>query len=801
MFTSYLKVALRNASRRKGYAFINISGLAIGIACCILILTYIIAELNFDRFHENSNRIYRIGIDANVGGNEIYMPVSNPPTAPAILDNYPEVEAAVRLDPTSRKPVKYENRQFFEEDIFYADPSIFKIFTFPMTQGNPETALERAYTVVITEEIAEKYFGNESPLEQTLLFNNSDEYTITGVVENVPRNSHFTFDFLLSYETKYEMNRERMQEWFNFNEYTYLLLPPDHDPAALEAKFPAMIEKHMGQQLSALGGRIDFFLQPLTDIHLQSNLQGELEGNSDIAYVYTFAAIALFILLIACINFMNLATARSANRAKEVGMRKVMGADRRRLIKQFVGESLIYSFASLLIALAIVHAALPFFGEFAGRELRLDYLKMPWLIPGFILLAAVVGLIAGSYPAFFLSAFQPVNVLKGSLKAGAGSARFRNILVVSQFIISISLIIGTFLIQEQLSYMKNKRLGFQKEQIVTIPLMDENIRNSLEAIKSSLTSHNNVLSVSATSKVPGQQQMDLNAYIPEGYTLEETQLMYRINADADFVPTLGMEISAGRNFSEDFATDPQDAVLINEMAARKFGWEDPIGKTITQPAFSEADEVEVKTVVGVVKDFHFASLHKVIEPMFITNNIYYLNRLCVKISTEDVAGTMTFLAKKWQEIDPNRPFDYAFLDQSFDTHYRAEETLNEIFSYFTVLAIFIACLGLFGMASYSAEQRTREIGIRKVLGATVPGIVYILSREMILLLVFANIIAWPLAYLGLQNWLQNFAYAIDIGFFPFILSAALVFAVGFLTIAYQAIKAALTNPIDAIRYE
>ena len=801
MFKSYLKIAFRNVAKYKGYAFINIAGLAIGIACCILIITYILAELNYDRYHENADRIYRLGIDANVGGNEVYMPISNPPTAVVLLKDYPEVINAVRIDPTSRKPVKYGDKQFFENRIIYADASIFGVFTFPMISGDPQTALEKAYTVVITKATADKYFGSENPLGKTLTVNNQYDYTVTGIVENVPKNSHFTFDFLLSYETKYERNRERVETWFNFNEYTYLLLPENYNYRELEQKFPALIDQYMGPQLKAMGGRIDYFLQPLTEIHLNSNLQGEIGGNSDIAYVYTFAAIALFILLIACINFMNLATARSANRAKEVGLRKVMGAYRGRLIKQFIGESLIYSFIALAIGLMIVHAALPFFSEFAERELSLNYSEMPWLIPGFMLLALVVGLLAGSYPAFFLSAFQPVTVLKGSLKSGASNSRFRNVLVVSQFIISISLIIGTFLIQNQLNYMKNKRLGFKKEQIVVLPILDDQIRNSLNTIKEELKNHNGIVSVTASSKVPGEQQMDLNAYIPEGYNEDQTQLMYALNVDVDFIPTLEMEIMMGRNFSREFSTDPDASILINENAMKKFGWENPIGNTIPEPAFSDDDEIITKTVIGVVKDFHFASLHKVIEPMIIGNRSGYLNRLSIKIQSEGIAGTMAFIENKWRKLDPNRPFEYKFLDESFDSHYRAEEQLNNIFSYFTLLAIIIACLGLFGMASYTAEQRTKEIGIRKVLGASASGIVYLLSQEMIRLLIVANIIAWPLAYFLMQNWLENFAYQIDIGVLPFVLSAALVFGVGFITISYQSIKAALANPIDSIRYE
>ena len=799
MIKNYLRSALRNIKRHKGYAFINIAGLAIGMACCILILMYITTEFSYDKYHEKADRIFRLGMDATVGGSTVVAPISNVPSAPALVQDYPEVLDAVRIRTVSKRSVTYEDKVFYENGILYADNSLFQVFTFSLIKGDPSTALKLAYTIVLTRETAERYFGSENPLGKILNYNNQYDFTVTGVVENVPQNSHFTFDMLCSYETLYDLDREAMENWFNFMDYTYLLLPEGFDYKILENKFPALIEKYMGGMLKALGGEIKFFLQPLTSIHLHSNLENEIRANSSITYIYIFTAIGMFILCIACINFMNLATARSATRAKEVGLRKVVGAERKELIWQFLGESLIYSIFSLAIAILFVRLAMPFAESLSGRKMSLNIAEMPWLVPSFIGLVLLVAFVAGSYPALFLSAFRPAQVLKGNLKAGSAHSRLRSFLVVAQFIISICLIIGTGIILNQLRFMKNKNLGFEKENVLIIEVRDRSIRQSFDSIKAEIRKIPGVLSVSSASLVPGQEP-SVQPFIPEGYTEKQAQLMEVFRVDHDFFPTLGMEIVQGRNFSPEYGTDSRSAVIINETAAKRYNWENPIGKTIRVPS-DEVEKWETLTVVGVVRDFHRTSLHSVIAPQIIGNDPSSFDELAIRFNPENSDTTLSLIREKWKEVDPTRPFDFLYLDGLIDSQYGAEERLSDIFSAFSVFAVFIACLGLFGMASFAAEQRTKEIGIRKVLGASVPGIVVLLSRDFLKLIVAANIIAWPLAYFGMNKWLQNFAYKSGIGVWVFILTGVLAVGIALATVSYQSIKAALLNPVDAIKYE
>jgi putative ABC transport system permease protein len=802
MIGNYVKIALRNVRKHKGYALINIAGLAIGMACCILISIYILTELSYDKYHEKAHQIYRMGIDAKLGGNIIKLPITNAPVGPILVDDYPEVLNAVRLRRRDRIPVKYNDRLFYEDEILWADNSIFEIFTFPMIKGDPSTALEKAYTVVLTRSLAKKYFGDEEPLGKMLRLNNLDDYTVTGVVEEVPHNSHFTFDMLCSFETLYASKRLERDFWLNFNLYTYLLLPANYDHRQLEAKFPALVEKYMGQQLKAMGGEIKYFLQPLSRIYLYSHMENEIAATGDIRNVYIFSAIALFILFIACINFMNLATARSAIRAKEVGMRKVIGARKSELIRQFMGESLVYSLIALVLGLFLVQMALPFFRSISGIELRFSLSGAGWMIPGLLGLVIFVGLVAGCYPALFLSAFQPARVLKGDTKTKGVHSRLRSVLVTSQFVISVALIIGTGIIINQIHFMKNKSLGFDKKNIIVVPVMDNEIEKALESIKVRLKEIPGVVSAGASSVVPGGEP-DVVPFVPEGFTKEQSQPMEWIGVDPDFLPTLGIDIVAGRNFSQEFGTDQEQAVIINEAAARRFGWEDPVGKTIMQPddAPSGAIKWKTRTIIGVVEDFHLNSLHQIIGPLFVTHTPDYLNMLSIKIRPIHQAATLEQIRETWKTIDPGRPFDYFFLDDSFDSQYRSEEKLSDIIASFTVFAIFVACLGLFGMASFATEQRTKEISIRKVLGATVPNILVHLTKDFIKLVAIANIIAWPIVFFGMKNWLQDFAYRTQISIGVFLLTGLVSVAIAVFTVTYQSLRAALSNPAEAIKYE
>jgi putative ABC transport system permease protein len=800
MFKNYLKVALRNVRKQKTYAFINIAGFAVGMAACILIMLYVLSELSYDKFHENAGRIYRIGVEGNLSGSYVQYPLSNMGTGPAMLKDYPEMESFTRVYPVNRIPVKYEDKNFYEERGIYVDEHFFKVFSFPLFQGDPNTALVTAYSIVITRDMEKKYFGDEDPLGKQLRLNNQHDYTVTGVMENIPYNSHLKFDFLCSIETFYVIRNREVDEWTSFNNYTYLLLKKNVNSVKFAEKFPAFLDQYLAMLKKLLGEDLNFFLQPITDIHLRSKLDYEMFGNSDITYVYVFSSIAFFILLIACINFMNLSTARSYGRAKEVGMRKVLGADKRNLVRQFLAESMLYGIVSFILALVLVRLALPAFSSLSGNELSFPLGEMPWLIPASIAFVLFTGLLAGSYPAFFLSSFRPINVLKGALTAGAGNSRFRSILVVIQFVISIALITGTGIMLSQLNYMKNKNLGFDREHVVVIPIMEDRIKDNLESIRGELKSHTSILNVSAASDVPGNYP-DYNVYVPEGYTIEQTQLMHRINCDGDFVPTMGMQIVAGRNFSREYGTDPDDAVIINETAARKYGWDNPLGKKIGVFSDKELTETEPRTVIGVVKDFHAKSLHDKILPLLLTNENSYIEDIAVRIKPGDISSTLDFLREKWQQYDPDRPFDYYFLDRNFDAQYQTDERLNKIIGYFTILAIFVACLGLYGMASFMAEQRFKEIGIRKTLGASVSSIVILLNKEVTKLIIIANVIAIPIAYYVLNRWLESFAYRTGISTLTFVLSTVIVLVIGYATIAYQSIKAALTNPVDAIRAE
>jgi len=795
MFKNYLKIAVRNIMKHRAYSFINIFGLALGMSVCILIVGYILDELSFDRYHTKADRIYRLGLNGSLAGNDLIAPISNAPTAPALCAEFSEIENTVRFGGMPQAVVTYQNLQFTEDGVLFADNSVFDIFTFTLLRGDAKSALMTAYSVVITEDVAVKYFGDVDPVGKTLIFNNQDEYTVTGVMENVHAHSHLTFDMLCSFETYYAKNRRAMEGWVPFNYYTYVLLQEDADYKELEKKLPMFVEKTMGPTFQAMGATLALFLQPLTRIHLHSNLEYDTD-NSDIGYVYIFSAIAVFILFIGCINFMNLATARSVNRAKEVGIRKVLGSGRGQLIKQFMGESMMTSFVSLMSAVLLVHLAVPLFRSVTGREFSLHFSDFPWLIPGYFLLALIVGLVAGSYPAFFLSAFKPVRILQ-RFSGKTGSHHFRNILVVIQFAISIILIIGTGMITRQLVFMKNRGLGFDKEHVVVLPIRNSRIPGSLDTFKEELKRSNSVMSVAASSHVPGQAPF-VESVFPEGYPEGQSVLIRDLDADCDFIPTMGMEMIAGRNFSREFSTDSEESIIINETAAQRLGWDDPIGKKIY---VFDPNVRSAKTIIGVFRDFHMVSLHKVIESMYINNQNDRLRLLSIRIREGNLQETLTFLEEKWKEAEPNRPFDYYFLDESFDSHYRTEEKLSTIFSYFTAFTLLVACLGLFGLASFTAEQRTKEIGIRKALGSSIVGILFLLIKEFTKWVVVANIVAWPLAYFALHRWLQHFAYRTDMSLWMFLLSGALALLIALLTVGYQAVKAAQANPVMSLRYE
>ena len=807
MLKSYVKIAIRNILKNKGTSFINIFGLSIGIACCILISLFVLDELSYDRYHEKADQIYRVRLQGIIGTNEFNGAVTSAPMASAMVRDFPEVITAARFKSFGFPVIRYNDKVFSEERFFWADPAIFDIFTIPFIKGNPRTALSKPNTVVITQTMAKKYFGKKNPMGETLNADKRRDYLITGVVEDVPRNSHFHFDFIGSLSTYEDSKR---QVWVSNSYYTYFVLQKGVSYKAFEKKLKDLVVKYVGPQIEkaagitleqflAGGGAYGFFIQPLTDIHLHSDLEYELEPNSDISYVYIFSIIALAVLVIACINFMNLATARSSKRSREVGIRKTLGSVRAQLIRQFLVESIFMSFISIVIGLILVELLLPWFSNLTGKHLGIPYFESYFTLPAFICLVILVGFMAGCYPSFFLASFKPVEVLKGTLQKSGKSPWLRSGLVIFQFTVSIILFVGTFVVYSQLDFIRNRKLGFNKEQLVVIKKTDD-IAPKIEAFKDELLKLPDVVHVSNTDTLPGKS-FNNNAHKMAGTTGEETHIIWSMRSDYFFDRTYQIEIDKGRFFSRDFSTD-SSAVVLNQAAVKTLGLTDPIGKVLVEIG-TTPDKSRNFHIIGVIKDFHFESLHQKIRPMLI--KLFRKNNagkfVSVRIRPGNVKRILSQLEKTWKRFALNQAFEYVFFDRDFARIYEEEGRTGQIVAVFSVLAICVASLGLFGLAAFTAEQRTKEIGIRKTLGASVPGIIIMLSKEFTRWVLAANIIAWPTIYLIMNHWLQNFAYRVDIKIWMFILSAILAIVIAFLTLSYQVFKAALANPVEALKYE
>jgi len=798
MLKNYIKVALRNMKRQKGYSLINILGLAIGLACCLLILVYVQYERSYDRYHKNADHIYRVVEELNFFGEKNHMAITPAPFAPAMKNEFPEVKEAVRFMKGNfsegKVLVTHGTDNYYEDKWFFADHSVFEIFTFPLIKGDAKSALKEPFTVVISEEKARKYFGDEDPIGKILTLSdryNQSDFMVKGVLKDIPKNSHFRFDFLASFATMEKRFPKWVQNWFNHMYYSYLFLDENASPEALERKFPDLILKHAGKEAQAA---LKPHLQPLTAIHLYSHLDVEIEANSDAVYVIIFSAVALFILMIACMNFMNLATARSACRTREIGMRKVVGARRLQLVGQFLGESILFSFIALPLAVVMMELLLPAVRAFTERDLGFNYLNNWPILFMLIGITLVVGLVAGIYPALILSAFDPIRILKGKLSSGSRGSSLRKGLIVFQFAVSIILIIATGIILSQVRYIRTKKLGFNKDQVLVLNIKDKELRNKYEVFRAELSKNPSILNVTASSGIPGRV-LHHWYFSTEGLQeKKERPGMWVMMVDHDFIKTLGMEIVEGRDFSRDYATDEKEAIILNESAVRKYGWDSPLGRNIKT-------ENKDGYVIGIVKDFHFKSFYQQIEPIMIYISPRYFEFLSVRIAADKIPEAMAFIKKEWKELAPNRPLDYLFLDDDFDKVYRNEERTGRIFGYFSILAIFVACLGLFGLAAFTGEQRTKEIGIRKVLGATTSNIVALLNKEFIKWVLVANLIAWPVAYYAMNRWLQSFAYRTSISPGIFVFSAAAAFLIAVLTVSSQAVKAAVSNPVEALRYE
>jgi putative ABC transport system permease protein len=802
MIEHYIKTSFRNFRRYKGYTLINISGLAIGIATCLIIFTYLSFELSYDKFNKDYDDVYRVFVKGRFSQDFFDAAVSMPALEPQLKMDFPEVKAATRVDKYMKDAlIAHEDKKFYEEGLYFVDSAFFEVFSFDMISGNPQTALQEINSVVLTETLAKKYFADEDPFGKMLRLNDQVNLKVTGVIRDIPANSHMKFTMLGSNSTvDGRLNRDSYTDnWGSLYLYTYIRLYPGTDANAFGEKIKPVIRNAFGDAAEQYNIEMIPYLQPVTDIHLHSNKMAELEPTSDISYIYIFSAVAIFILVIACINFMNLSTARSMQRSREVGMRKVSGATKNQLVRQFLVESLIISFICMIIAYLIVEIAIPVFSNLTGIDLD-PFFHRPMTFIVLLLLGIFAGLFAGSYPAFVLSSFQPIRAIKGELYRGMKKSLLRNLLVVLQFTISITLLISTWLIYKQMNYVSHKNLGFDKENMVIIPLKSDRVKERGNMLKAEFEKLGTVKMISLTSSVPGEG-LSGQGYSPEGVDNKSPWILYKVVADYNFTDVFGMKIKEGRALSKDFGMD-SNAVVINETLVKKLGWTDPIGKKIYD--FGHGDSVaNYFTVVGVVEDYHFTSLHDAIEPSIILLNKGNPDFLAIRLNPGDPGEGIKQLQQKWEEVESAFPFEYFFLKDDYEDQYKSENKMADMFITFTILAMFIACLGLFGLALFSIGQRTKEIGIRKILGASVSGIIYRLSREFSKWILIAAVIAWPLSYFLVTTWLESFAYRIEVLNYAwiFIASALVALVIAQITISYHAYRAAVRNPVDAVKWE
>lgn len=810
MLQNYFKIAWRNLLKSKGFTFINVAGLAAGLACFIIIFLYVTDELSYDRFHGKADRTYRVSSYVRFGGNELNLAVASDPMGATLKKDYPQVEEFTRIYASSgAKLIRKGEQQINETDVAHIDSTFFNVFSYEAIAGDLKHALNDPNTVVLSQSAANKYFGSvEKAMGNTVETNDNTKtlYKVTAVIKDMPRNAHFRYDFLFSMDNvQYDFGN-----YLSHNFHTYIVLKEGTDYKAFEKNFAQVIQKYIlpqAQQLMEIksmddfekaGNRLQYSLMPLTDIHLKSSSFPELSVNGNIQYVYIFSAIAIFVLLIACVNFMNLSTARSANRAKEVGIRKVLGTERSGLIGQFLAESTLTALLAVIFALIIAVLVLPMFNNVMAKSLSFFYLFNWKVLPFIILLPLVVGLLAGSYPAFFLSNFKPIAVLKGKLSKGAKGGTLRSGLVVFQFWISIMLIIGIMVMYRQMNYIQTTQIGFNKDQVLIVDGTGS-LQNP-DAFMNEVKALNGVTSSTYASYLPVEASSRTdNSFSKSAVMTPETAVsMQHWPVDYDYIPTLGMEIIKGRNFSRDFGSD-SSAIIINEKTAEILDFKDPIGQKIYSNAPGQTEQ-QVYTIVGVVKNFNFESLRKNIGPL-----CFSLGRetgsTAFRVSTTGVQDLVKQIETRWKAMSPGLAFRYRFLDESFNAMYRDEQQVGRLALSFGVIAIVIACMGLFGLATFMAEQRTKEIGIRKVMGASVTGVVRMLSADFVKLVLIAFVVAAPVAWYVMNLWLKDFAYRINIGWWVFAVAGGLALIIAICTVSFQAIKAALTNPVKALRTE
>jgi putative ABC transport system permease protein len=816
MLKNYLTIAWRNLMKSKIFSFINILGLAIGLTCCMLITLYINNELSYDKHHRNIDRLFQLGTVFVKDGKDERLANTPAPMADAMKQEYPEIEQSTRLmalfaeDKTllQYKEGNEAPKSFYETKGYIADPSFFKLFTYHFIEGDPATALENSNKIVLNEEIAKKFFGNQPALNKIIHVssntNGDTTFTVAGVFRSSSKPTQIDARFFLSVKGgDMEKFISKQTDMVGNNMFhTFFLLKPGSDPKKLESKFPAFVSKYIGQGLKAAGFYKKQFLIPVQDIHLHSGMTNNISPTGSMTYLYILISIAAFTLLIACINFMNLSTARSSRRSAEVGIRKVLGAEKRSLISQFLGESILMSLVAFVFACIITLLLLPAFANVAGKNLAINFYEDWYILGGFLLLSLVTGLFAGIYPAFYLSSFQPVKVLKGKLTNSLSVVSLRKGLVVFQFVISVLLIIASVVIAKQMNFMRSTDLGFAKDQQLVIPLRSNNAKNIYAALKNDIRNNPQVEMAGATFYYPGiMNPSDVGLYM-EGKSVRESKLVHTNVVDETFLQTLGIQPIAGRLFSEQFPADTANSLVVNESAIKEIGFPNAEKAIGSKVFFDWRGQSYNYTIVGVVKDFHFQDLHVPIAPYaFSLNNKPFYNYLIVHAKAADVTPVLKSLRTSWNKLNPNEPFEYSFLDEDFQKNYEAERRLSAIVGYFTIIAILISCLGLFGLGAFSAEQRTKEIGIRKVLGASVSGIVTLLSKDFLKLVLAGIVIATPIAWWAMNKWLQDFAYRVNISAWIFIIAGVAALVIALLTVGIQAVRAAVANPVKSLRTE
>jgi putative ABC transport system permease protein len=812
MIANIIKVAFRNLFRHFGYSFINILGLAIGLASSIFIFLYVINELTYDRFHEKSDRIYRAWILGNMPGTEMRHAVTSPPMMEAMLNDYPEVETAVRMRRTGGSLIRTGDRKFLEteKEFKYADSTFFDVFSFKLLKGNPKICLRDPRSIVLTEEYAKKYFGDEEPMGQTFrIEQDTNFYTVTGVMQDVPINSHIKFKMLGSLST---LGQSRNTNWTNHNFYTYFVLAPGTDPVEFESRMQDMVVKYVGplveqfmgidlQQFEESGNSYGYRLQAMTDIHLHSDLQYEMEPGGNPMYVYIFLVIAVLILIIACINFMNLATARSTTRAREVGLRKVVGSSRSLLITQFLTESVFLSIFALIIAVVIVYLLMPGYNNLIRLDLDFDIFSNSWSIPLLILFTIFVGLLAGSYPAFVLAGFKPVAVFKTETKGSSNKSFLRSLLIILQFTVTIVILLGTFMVSRQLTFMQKKDPGFDKENVLIVHRSDA-LGQKIDAFKEEVGQHSNIINVANSTHIPSYQYWQ-NAHWLEGWDRSDIFTLSSCYTSYKYDQTMGHEILEGRFFSPDIPTD-SFAIIVNEAALKAFDITDPLNTRFYDPG-ENGEPDEFIPIIGVVKDFHFESMQKEIHPVaihFMPGN--WQGVLIIKLGAGKAQETVEFVKQTWENFGTEHPFEYSWMDDTFNKLFDAERRTGQILVIFSLLSMFISCLGLLGLISYTTNQRTKEIGIRKTMGASVNIVIFLLSKETLKLLGISALISIP-AYFGIRAWLQNFAYHIDFNVLVYALVllgvTLVVLIIALLTVSYNSYQAATANPAESLRVE